>query len=111
VPSLLFQANEGSMELIFEDLISSFIETNIGISKHFLSLELANNLKQNLIVLHHNKLLIAAGTGNADKLSYNTAVRSDAIYWLDKSHNNPFAMQELQLMNSIIPTLKLVVSF
>lgn len=107
MPSLSFQANEGSMELIFEDLISSFIETNIGISKHFLSLELANKLKQNLIVLHHNNLLIAAGTGNADKLSYNTAVRSDAIYWLDKSHNNPFENEFLLQIEEFIKYLNM----
>jgi SM-20-related protein len=31
---------------------------------------------------------LAAGTGNANKLAHNAAVRSDAIYWLDKKHGN-----------------------
>jgi Rps23 Pro-64 3,4-dihydroxylase Tpa1-like proline 4-hydroxylase len=95
------------MENIFEDIISSFIETNIGISNHFLSLELANNLKQNLIVLHEKKLLIAAGTGNTDKLTYNTAVRSDAIYWLDKSHNNSFENEFLFQIEEFIKYLNM----
>jgi Rps23 Pro-64 3,4-dihydroxylase Tpa1-like proline 4-hydroxylase len=107
VPSLSFQANEDSMELIFEDLISSFIETNIGISNHFLSLELANHLKQNLVVLHNNKLLLAAGTGNAEKLSYNNAVRSDAIYWLDKNHQNPFENEFLLQIEEFIKYLNM----
>ena len=107
MPSLSFQANEDNMELIFEDLISSFIETNIGISNHFLSLELANHLKQNLVVLHNNKLLLAAGTGNAEKLSYNNAVRSDTIYWLDKNHQNPFENEFLLQIEEFIKYLNM----
>lgn len=107
MPSLSFQATEGSMDLIFEALITNFIETNIGISNNFLSVALANKLKQNILVLHENKLLVAAGTGNAEKLSYNTAVRSDAIYWLDKSHNNPFENEFLLQIEAFIKYLNM----
>lgn len=78
------------MENSFEDLIASYIENKVGISEHFLSDALANSLKQNLMDLNRESLLTAAGTGNSDAISYDTTVRSDSIYWLDKKHNNPF---------------------
>jgi Rps23 Pro-64 3,4-dihydroxylase Tpa1-like proline 4-hydroxylase len=78
------------MEDGFEDLIASYIENKVGISEHFLSKELADNLKQNLLDLNERSLLSEAGIGNSEKLSYDGAVRSDSIYWLDKKHNNVF---------------------
>ena len=78
------------MESNFEALIATFIENKVGISEHFLSTKLANSLKQNLIALNQKSLLMAAGIGNSDKLSYDGAIRSDSIYWLDKKHNNAF---------------------
>lgn len=78
------------MENSFEDLIASYIENKVGISEHFLSTDLANNLKQNLILLNQKSLLMEAGIGNSEKVSYDGAIRSDSIYWLDKKHNNAF---------------------
>jgi SM-20-related protein len=76
------------MENSFETLISSYIENKVGISEHFLSDELANHLKENLLSLNDKNQLLAAGTGNDNKLVHNAKVRSDTIYWLDKKHNN-----------------------
>ncbi|SFE96987.1 2OG-Fe(II) oxygenase [Flavobacterium xueshanense] len=78
------------MENNFEDLIASYIENKVGISEHFLSTDLAHNLRQNLIVLKQKSLLMQAGIGNSEKVSYDGAIRSDSIYWLDKKHNNAF---------------------
>ena len=78
------------MEDGFEDLIASYIDNNIGISEHFLSIELSNNLKQNLFDLNAESLMLAAGIGNSENLSFNGTVRSDVIYWLDRKHNNAF---------------------
>ena len=78
------------MENSFEDLIASYIGNKVGISEHFLSPELANHLKQNLLDLNQKSLLMAAGIGNSEKVSYDGAIRSDSIYWLDKKHNNEF---------------------
>ena len=52
------------MENSFETLIASYIENKVGISEHFLSDELANHLKKNLLSLNDNNQLLAAGTGN-----------------------------------------------
>jgi Rps23 Pro-64 3,4-dihydroxylase Tpa1-like proline 4-hydroxylase len=81
------------MDNSFEDLIATYIENKVGISEHFLSSELANNLKQNLLSLNKNSLLNSAGIGNSEKLSYDGAIRSDSIYWLDKKNNNAFEIE------------------
>lgn len=78
------------MENSFETLIASYIENSVGIAEHFITDELANHLKANILLLHANKLLLTAGTGNSEKLIHNTAIRNDVIYWLDKKHNNPY---------------------
>lgn len=78
------------MENNFETLIATYIENKVGISEHFLSNTLANNLKLNLIALNTKSLLVEAGIGNAEKVIYDGAIRSDSIYWLDKKHNNAF---------------------
>lgn len=78
------------MENSFEILIASYIKNKVGISEDFLSDELANHLKENLLLLNINKQLLAAGTGNDKKLVHNAKVRSDTIYWLDKKHNNVY---------------------
>lgn len=90
------------MENGFEDLIASYIENKIGISEHFLSEELLNNLKENLLHLNKNSLLKEAGIGNSEKLSFNGTVRSDAIYWLDKKHNNIFENQFFETIDAFV---------
>lgn len=77
-----------NMEDHFEMLIESYLKQNVGIAENFLSATLAGHLKDNLLELNNNAMLLAAGTGNANKQNRNNLVRSDAIYWLDKKHNN-----------------------
>ncbi len=84
------QSMKTDMKNSFEALIATYIENKVGISEHFLSTDLANNLKQNLLTLNQDSLLMAARIGNSEKLSYDGAIRSDSIYWLDKKHNNAF---------------------
>ena len=95
------------MDDVFETLISSFIENKIGISNLFLGVDLANNLKQNLIILNEANLLKMAGTGNGEKLTHNIAVRSDKIYWLDKHNNNEFENDFLKQMEAFIQYLNM----
>lgn len=78
------------MENSFETLIASYIKNKVGISEHFLSDELANHLKENLLLLNRNNQLLAAGTGNDKKLVHDAKIRSDTIYWLDKKHDNEY---------------------
>jgi SM-20-related protein len=90
------------MEKDFETLIASFIENKIGISEHFLSTPLANNLKDNLLALLQRDLLLAAGTGNKENLTHNTSVRSDSIYWLDRAHEDTYENEFFDQMDDFI---------
>lgn len=93
------------MEIAFETMITSYLEDKIGIVPHFISDELAQHLKQNLLDLLQQKLLVAAGVGNEKKFVHNAEVRSDAIYWLDKSHNNPYETEFLLYIEAFIAYL------
>ena len=95
------------MDNVFETLISSYIKNKVGISPQFISSQLANHLKQNLLALQLKKLLVVAGTGNAEKLNHNAAVRSDVIYWLDKNHNNEFENQFFKQIELFIQYLNM----
>ena len=93
------------MEIAFETLIASYLEDNIGIATHFISDELARQLRQNLLDLDVQNSLVAAGTGNETKFIRNHKVRSDVIYWLDKSHNNFYETEFLKHIEAFITYL------
>lgn len=78
------------MEKDFETLITSFIKDNVGISNHFLSDDLSNHLKDNLLSLLKQNLLLPAGTGNDSEILHDSSIRSDSIYWLDREHDNTY---------------------
>ncbi|OKS84826.1 hypothetical protein RG47T_0261 [Mucilaginibacter polytrichastri] len=93
------------LEKIFNTLIDSFIDNQVGIADDFLSTALAAHLKANLLSLYQNKLLNHAGTGNALLVSHDKLVRSDQIYWLDRKHNNAFENDFFSLMDSFVAHL------
>ena len=93
------------MEIAFETLIASYLEDNIGIATHFISDELARQLRQNLLNLDIKNSLVAAGTGNETKFIRNHKVRSDVIYWLDKSHNNFYETEFLKHIEAFVTYL------
>lgn len=90
------------MQQSFDTLINSFIESKVGISENFLSIQLANDLKENLLHLHSEKSMLAAGTGNQQLVAHDKAVRGDVIYWLDKQHNNAHENAFFAVMDEFI---------
>lgn len=93
------------MQNIFDTLINSYIENNVGIDANFLSESLSKQLKVNLLQLYKDKHFLAAGVGNNAVLSLNKLVRSDLIYWLDRKHNNIHENSFLDLMDNFIAYL------
>lgn len=87
---------------IFNTLIDSFIKDKVGITNNFLSVSLASHLKDNLAKLYQDNLMRAAGTGNEVIISHDKLVRSDVIYWLDRSHNNLHENAFFDLMDSFV---------
>lgn len=87
---------------IFNTLIDSFIKDSVGITNNFLSVSLASHLKDNLVKLYQNKQLRSAGTGNKVIVNHDKLVRSDVIYWLDRSHDNLHENAFFDLMDSFV---------
>jgi len=90
---------------IFNTLIDSFIKDKVGITNNFLSKSLAAHLKDNLTKLYRDKLMRVAGTGNEVITNHNKLVRSDVIYWLDRSHDNLHENAFFDLMDSFVSYL------
>lgn len=90
------------MEKIFNCLIDSFIDNNVGVADNFLSVALANHLKENLNNLFQNNQLLSAGIGNDQVITQNKLIRSDVIYWLDRKHNNQHENDFFDLMDQFV---------
>jgi SM-20-related protein len=90
------------LEEIFDCLIDSYIKDKVGIAENFLSLPLAAHLTANLLALFNDQQLISAGTGNALVVNQDKLVRSDVIYWLDRSHKNQYENVFFDLMDKFI---------
>jgi SM-20-related protein len=93
------------LEQIFNTLINSFIDDKVGIAEHFLSDILAAHLKENLATLYAEKQLCAAGTGNDTLVAHDKLFRSDIIYWLDRTHNDPYENDFFDLMDRFVSHL------
>jgi len=93
------------MESSFETLINSYIETRVGIAEHFLSDVLALHLKNNLLKLHEQNHMHAAGTGNTGNIVHDKKTRGDSIYWLDRKHNNVYENVFLDQMDAFVAYL------
>lgn len=93
------------MEKDFETLISGYISENVGIADHFISDELAAQLKKNLLALEKKKMLVAAGTGNQEKFKQEALVRGDSIYWLDRKHEDQYENEFLDQVEDFIKYL------
>ena len=93
------------MESHFEEVIASFLEKRVGISNQFLSPELAAQLKANLVALYKKEAMKLAGIGNDHLLSHNKQIRSDKIYWLDSTNNNPAETAIFKLIDDFVAYL------
>ena len=93
------------MQKAHEDIVSSFIDNNVGLSQQFLSHILSSHLRDNLKLLNTSKKLAEAGIGNRNKLTTDLSNRGDKIYWLDRSHNNEFENQFLDQVDEFISYL------
>lgn len=83
-------------------MIETYLENKVGITENFLHKNLSEQLKIHLLTLHNHRLLTTAGTGNEDIILKDTMVRSDKIYWLDRSHQNPFEDAFFDVMDDFV---------
>ena len=92
------------MQKIFDTLIDSFIDTNVGITENFLTTSLSLNLTAHLNELYAAHQLQAAGTGNK-LVDHSKQFRSDVIYWLDRKHNNQYENAFFDVIDKFISHL------
>lgn len=99
---MLCSSEYRSMQLAFEELITGFLEHQVGTSNQFLPLKLSNKLQKRLIELQNKSLLQSAGIGNLEKFAQDKATRSDLIYWMDKAHHDPLEEEFFQFMDAFV---------
>ena len=93
------------MDIIFDELIDSYLATNVGTVSNFLSTALSAHLVDNINTLYAGDLLLSAGTGNNKLVNHDKLIRSDRIYWLDRQHNNIHENAFFDLMDSFVSHL------
>ena len=82
----------------FDELINSFIDTEVGLSGHFLNDELGRLLQQHLVELDSENRMQNAGIGNGLVKGPEQKKRGDKIFWLDKKSKN---IHELAFLNQV----------
>lgn len=90
------------MNYLFEQIINSYLETNIGQSLDFLSKTLSDNLKLNLLNLNQSKQLNHAGIGLKDSFQSDKLYRSDKTRWLETTSTNKYEIDFFQLIDSFV---------
>ncbi len=90
------------MEITFDELIDSYLTTNVGTVKNFLSKALSVHLADNITALYADDLLLSAGTGNDLLVKHDKLIRNDKIYWLDRIHNNVYENDFFDLMDRFV---------
>lgn len=93
------------MHLIFDELIDSYLATNVGTVENFLSRALSAHLADNISSLYKNDQLLSAGTGNNVLVNHDKLIRGDKIYWLDRLHNNSYENDFFDLMDRFVSHL------
>ena len=89
----------------FDLLIDSYLDNKIGIDANFLTDVLSQGLQQNIRQLQSDNLMVAAGIGNSDVKDAQQKMRSDTIYWMDKSHDNIFEQEFLHQVDDFVDRL------
>ena len=93
------------MEIEFDSLINSFLTDRVGIDEHFLTIELAAQLKTNLCALDLSNQFVPAGVGNKEIYVTDSLVRGDRICWLDPENHFAYEQEFFKLMDRFVSYL------
>ncbi len=95
------------MNNIYEELITSYIANTIGIAQKFITPQLAQHLKSNILRLNAADKLHKAGVGSTAKLAHKPDIRKDKIFWLDQKNNDEHETAFLALIEDFITHLNM----
>ena len=94
--------NQFALQELYNTLIDSYLEDNIGIASNVVSESLATGLKENLLLLFDLHKLEQAGTGNDQRNHVDKTVRGDEISWLDRHKGNIHENRFFELVDGFI---------
>ena len=94
--------NNNILNQIFESVITSFLKDRVGLSDKFLTDKLSLELRKNILKLVFDKKLKQAQIGNRNKRNQNNLIRSDSIYWLDRSHENIYENDFFDVIDAFV---------
>ena len=86
------------MEHKFDELIDGYLQNKAGVCNDFLNDVLTEHLRKRLELLHMQDELSPAGIGKGISKVYDLQIRSDKIYWIDKTSADSY---ELELVNIV----------
>ncbi len=86
----------------FDTLIDSYLANKVGIDKGFLTENLSRGLQQNIRQLQNDEAMNYASIGNAELKDSKQKMRSDKICWLEKTNNNVYEQEFLELAEDFI---------
>lgn len=89
----------------FDELINGYINEKVGICPNFLSQSLTEQLRKRLELLHMQDELAPAGIGRGISKVYDMQIRSDKIYWIDKTSADPFELEFVNIVEEFIAYL------
>lgn len=89
----------------FDVLIDDYIQNGIGEFRDFLPAELVAELRKNLEVLNARDELSPAGVGKGISRLYDMQIRSDKIYWIDKTSRDENELRFLDIVEGFIDYL------
>jgi SM-20-related protein len=93
------------MNNTFDILIDSFLEKRVGIDPVFLTETLSKGLLENIIQLQKDHRMTVSGIGNGQIRDLKQMIRTDKICWINKSTQNPFEQQFLDIIENFIEYL------
>ena len=93
------------MNLVFEEIITSFLASGVGQSSNFLSNDLAMALKNNLLDLNRSNRMFQAGIGQNQDFHQDNLYRKDKVHWLEPKSRSDSEITFFKLIQEFIDFL------
>ena len=97
--------SQASQDLLFEGLIEGLLQDEVGHQTHFISDELVEQLRNQLLLNFDNGEMHPAGIGNKFVHQKNADVRGDVIKWLDNDSQLEAEKEFLKIVQSFVDYL------
>jgi SM-20-related protein len=88
------------LNIIFEELIASYLDSGVGQSCDFLSPVLSENLAINILGHKTNDTMKVAGIGQKSDFHKDANYRKDRIHWLENNTTNTSELAFFKLIDS-----------